>query len=83
MLARVLLVLAVVLLEVSEFFCFILTLTLDFEGGGDGHEQDNELRTNSITETSTCDTNFRYFQDIGNAANGDCPIGIYTTYSHV
>lgn len=35
------------------------------------------------TETSTTDTTFTYFQDIGNADVGDCPIGIYTTYSYL
>ena len=35
------------------------------------------------TETSTNDTTFTYFQDIGNADVGDCPIGIYTTYSYL
>lgn len=34
-------------------------------------------------ETSTSDTTFSYFQDSGNAAIGDCPIGIYTTYSQI
>lgn len=37
----------------------------------------------SGTETSTSDTTFTYFQDQGNADAGDCPIGIYTTYSYL
>ncbi|KAI3396753.1 hypothetical protein diail_11715 [Diaporthe ilicicola] len=34
-------------------------------------------------KTETSDTTFTYFQDIGNADQGDCPIGIYTTYSYI
>ncbi|KAI7774069.1 hypothetical protein LA080_009306 [Diaporthe eres] len=34
-------------------------------------------------KTSTNDTTFSYFQDMGNADIGDCPIGIYTTYSYI
>lgn len=39
--------------------------------------------SNLYTVTSTTDTNFEFFQDIGDGANGDCPIGIFTTYSKI
>lgn len=41
------------------------------------------LFANTEAETSTNDTTFTYFQDSGDSDKGDCPIGIYTTYSYL
>lgn len=38
---------------------------------------------NIETETSTNDTIFTFFQDTGDVDSGNCPIGVYTTYSYL